>query len=164
MSLHNVLEHTIGSVKHTENQEHWSQRPGELEARVSALLDRNNVVMVGTQGPDGYPNIKAMFKIEAEGIHTLWFSTNTSSKRVTQLRENPRACIYIADHNSVRGLMLTGEIEILTDMDSRQRLWKDGCEIYYPQGVSDPDYSVLRFTARKGNYYEGLRNFSFDVV
>lgn len=49
--------------------------------------------------------------------------------------------------------MLVGTIEILQDLESKEMLWFDGAERYYPLGVEDPDYSVLCFTARQGDYY-----------
>jgi general stress protein 26 len=57
--------------------------------------------------------------------------------------------------------MLLGEIEILSDPKSRQRLWREACEMYYPLGVTDPDYSVLRFSAKSANYYHQLDNLTF---
>ncbi|NLL41735.1 MAG: hypothetical protein GX251_00150 [Firmicutes bacterium] len=42
-------------------------------------------------------------------------------------------------------------------------LWVDGCEKYYPKGVDDPDYTVMKFTATRGNYYHGLKNIDFDI-
>ena len=59
--------------------------------------------------------------------------------------------------------MLVGEIEVLQDAEVRQRLWHSGDERYYPLGVTDPDYSVLHFTARWGNYYHTLSNVSFAI-
>jgi general stress protein 26 len=59
--------------------------------------------------------------------------------------------------------MLVGRIEILQDPESRQRLWRPGCEKYYPLGVTDPDYSVLRFTSEWGNYYHTLSNVTFEL-
>jgi general stress protein 26 len=61
------------------------------------------------------------------------------------------------------GLTLTGTIEILHDPKSRQQLWREGFERYYLQGVDDPDYSVLRFTARRGQYYHKLARVGFEV-
>jgi hypothetical protein len=46
-----------------------------------ALADDATIAMLGTNGDNGYPNIKAMIKMENEGLKTVWFSTNTSSKR-----------------------------------------------------------------------------------
>jgi len=36
-----------------------------------ALADRANIVMVGSNGSDGYPNIKAMIKMENEGLKRI---------------------------------------------------------------------------------------------
>lgn len=38
-----------------------------------------------------------------------------------------------------------------------------GDEIYYPEGVDDEDYCVLRFTAEKGNYYHKLTKEIFSL-
>lgn len=135
----------------------------EAVAESLKLVESCTNAMVGSNGADGFPNIKAMIKCEAEGLKTFWFSTNTSSKRVAQFKQNEKACIYFVDQEQYKGLMLVGKMEVLSDHASRARLWKDGCEIYYPLGVDDPDYSVFRFTAEWGNYYHGLRNVSFNV-
>jgi len=138
-------------------------KQGDIFKEAVALADQARVAMLGTNGSDGYPNIKAMFKMENEGLKTIWFSTNTSSRRVAQLTRDPQACVYIVDSDQGKGLMLLGEVEILQDEQSKQRFWRDGFERYYPLGVSDPDYTVLRFTAHSGNYYHALNNTSFDL-
>ncbi len=128
-----------------------------------SLANQSSSAMLGTNGDDGYPNIKAMFKAENEGLKTLWFSTNTSSRRVAQLRRNSKACVYLVDFDQMKGLMLVGNAEVLQDIDSKRRLWREGAERYYPSGVTDADYSVLRFTARWGNYYHALSNVTFEL-
>jgi len=128
-----------------------------------ALVNSATIAMLGTNGDDGYPNIKAMIKAENEGLQTIWFSTNTSSKRVAQILRDAKTCVYFVDMNQWRGLMLVGTVEVLQDAESKQRLWQPGDEKYYPLGVTDPDYSVLRFTAQWGNYYHALSNVSFEI-
>jgi general stress protein 26 len=128
-----------------------------------ALASRSGIAMLGTNGDNGYPNIKAMIKMENEGLNRIWFSTNTSSKRVSQLVRNSKACVYFVDFEQWMGLMLVGDVEVIQDMESRQRLWREGFEKYYPLGVNDPDYSVLRFTAQWGNYYHALSNVTFKL-
>ncbi len=127
------------------------------------LVNRSNIAMLGSNGDSGYPNVKAMIKMENEGLQTIWFSTNTSSKRVSQLVKNPKACVYFVDFDQWMGLMLVGDVEVLQDAESRQRLWREGAEMYYPLGVTDPDYTVLRFTAQWGNYYHALSNATFQL-
>lgn len=127
------------------------------------LAAESKNALVGSIGSEGYPNIKCMFNMEAEGLHTFWFGTNTSSKRVAQFRENSKACVYFVDQEQFKGLMLVGEMEVLEDLESKKRLWREGFEMYYPQGVNDPDYSVLRFKAKTANFYHGLENLTFEV-
>lgn len=128
-----------------------------------ALATRSTIAMLGTNGADGYPNVKAMIKMENEGLNRIWFGTNTSAKRTAQLERDSKACVYFVDFEQWKGLMLVGEVEVLHDSKSRQRLWRDGLEKYYPQGVTDPEYSVLCFTARWGNYYHALSNVTFEL-
>jgi general stress protein 26 len=128
-----------------------------------ALIKRSKIAMLGTIDEKGYPNIKAMMNLISEGLRTIWFSTNTSSKRVAQLQKNNRVSVYYVDEVKMMGLMLVGEIELLQDEESRKKLWFDGCEKYYPKGINDPDYTVLKFTARWGNFYTGLDNATFTI-
>jgi general stress protein 26 len=128
-----------------------------------ALVNSATIAMLGTNGDDGYPNIKAMIKMENEGLQRIWFSTNTSSRRVAQVLRDPRTCVYFVDFDQWMGLMLVGTVEVLQDAESRQRLWRPGYEKYYPLGVTDPDYSVLRFTSQWGDYYHALSNVSFEL-
>ena len=128
-----------------------------------ALADRSTIAMLGTNGDEGYPNIKAMIKMENEGLNRIWFGSNNSARRTGQLARDPKACVYFVDFEQWMGLMLVGEAEVLQDMESRRRLWRDGFEKYYPLGVTDPDYCVLRFTAGWGNYYHGLSNVTFEL-
>ena len=135
----------------------------EAMAEGLQLVERSKICLLGTNGEDGFPNIKAMMNAKHEGINKIWFSTNTSSRRVQQLKKDNRACVYYVDDTDFKGLMLTGTIQILQDLKSKQMLWADGDERYYPLGVEDPDYSVLCFTAHKGNYYHKLKNITFEI-
>ena len=135
----------------------------EAMAEGLQLIDRSKICLLGTNGEDGFPNIKAMMNAKHEGINKIWLSTNTSSRRVQQLKKDERACVYYVDDKDFKGLMLTGTIQILQDRKSRQMLWNDGDERYYPLGVEDPDYSVLCFTAHRGNYYHKLKNITLEI-
>lgn len=127
------------------------------------LIKNSQTVILSSIGPGGYPNTKAMLAMDNDGLKTVWFTTNTSSKRVAQFKKDPRACVYYFNPAEFKGLMLVGDIEVLQDKASRERIWRPGFEMYYPQGVMDPDYSVLKFTAKNGNFYANLSNVSFKI-
>ncbi len=133
----------------------------EARQKALALVERSGIALVSSNGDDGYPWIKAMLNMETEELKTVWFITNTSSRRVAQFRRDAKACVYFVDFSDWMGLMLLGEMDVLSDLESKQRLWRDGFERYYPLGVTDPDYTVLRFTAQNANYYHQLDNLTF---
>lgn len=131
---------------------------------IGELIDRRNVSIVGSVGQDGFPNIKAMLEPrKRDGIKTFWFTTNTSSMRVAQFRANPKACIYFFDRDTFRGVMLQGSMEVCEDAATKEMIWREGDMLYYREGVTDPDYCVLRFTAVSGRYYAELSTSSFEV-
>lgn len=128
-----------------------------------ALVGRSRSALVGSIGEGGYPNIKGMFRIENQGLKEILFTTNTSSKRVAQFTQDARACLYFVDFEKVEGLMLIGDMEVVQDPGVKSRLWQDWWTRYYPLGPGDPDYAVLRFRARQGNYYHSLEKKWFAI-
>jgi general stress protein 26 len=131
---------------------------------IGNLIDKQNVSFISSVDDDGFPNMKAMLPTrKREGIRVFYFSTNTSSVRVAQYRANPKACIYFCDRRFFRGVMLKGLMDVLEDVASKEMIWQDGDTMYYPEGVTDPDYCVLRFTAHMGRYYANFKSEDFVI-
>ena len=83
--------------------------------------------------------------------------------RVSQYKYSPKACIYFCDRRFFWGAMLTGTMEVLEDSFYKEMIWQEGDTMYYPEGVTDPDYCVLRFTAEQGRYYSNFSSENFEV-
>lgn len=136
----------------------------DAEKTIGNLIDRQGVAFISSVDEEGYPNTKAMLPPrKREGIRTIFFSTNTSSMRVRQYRANPKACLYFCDRRFFRGVMLKGTVEVLEDAEIKEIIWREGDTMYYPLGVTDPDYCVLKFTAQTGRYYSSLKSENFEV-
>jgi general stress protein 26 len=134
------------------------------EQTIGNLIDKQGVSFIGSVAQDGFPNMKAMLPPrKREGIKYFYFTTNTHSMRVQQYRKNPKACIYFCDRRFFRGVMLTGTMEVLEDQDSKEMIWQEGDTMYYPLGVTDPDYCVLRFTANTGRFYSNFNSEDFTI-
>lgn len=137
----------------------------DVQKTIGNLIDKQKTAYLGSISEDGYPNVKAMLAPRRrEGIKIFYFTTNTSSRRVAQFRENPKACIYFCDRRFFRGVMLTGTVEVLEDIESKKAIWQNGDTMYYPEGVTDPDYCVLCFTAQHGRYYSNFKSEDFAVL
>jgi general stress protein 26 len=131
---------------------------------IGDLIDKQSISFISSIGDDGFPYTKAMLPPrKREGIKIFYFTTNTSSMRVAQYRENPKACIYFCDKRFFRGIMLKGIMELLEDSGSKEMIWQDGDAMYYSKGVTDPDYCVLKFTSQSGRYYTNFHSEDFII-
>lgn len=134
------------------------------EETIGKMIDRAGTSFLSYLDGEGFPITKAMLKPrERNGIKELWFSTNTSSNKVKCFRENNKASVYFIDKRFFRGVSLVGTVEVLETAEAKERIWKNGDTMYYKEGVTDPDYCVLKFTVKKGRYYSNFKSEDFEV-
>ena len=149
------------------NESHLKQLEDSMElAKIEKFIDRQKVSFVCSVDSESFPNVKAMLKPRGiEGIQIFYFSTNTSSMRAIQYINNPNACIYFYHKGLIKyvGVMLKGKMEVLTDQETKDMIWRKGDTLFYKGGVTDPDYCVLKFTAESGRYYCDLKTESFTI-
>lgn len=134
--------------------------------KIRGFIRKQKVAFICSVDEAGFPNVKAMLKPrKIDGLKYFYFSTNTSSMRVKQYLNDPKASIYFYHKGLIKyvGVMLTGTMEVLTDQETKNMIWKKGDKIFYKKGVTDPDYCVLKFTATKGRCYCDLKTESFDI-
>ncbi|MCI8590436.1 MAG: pyridoxamine 5'-phosphate oxidase family protein [Clostridiales bacterium] len=137
----------------------------KTKEQMTAFIKKQTVAFIASVDEDGFPNMKAMLAPRKIEGNCFYFSTNTSSMRVQQWMKNPKASIYFYSKKYFKyeGVMLTGTIEVTQEESIKKEIWRTGDTLYYKQGVSDPDYCVLKFTAIKGRYYCNLKSESFHI-
>ena len=129
------------------------------------FIKKQKVAFIASVDEDGFPNMKAMFVPRKIEENCFYFTTNTSSMRSQQFMKNPKASIYFYNKGRFRyeGVMLIGTMEVLQDEETKKEIWRTGDTMFYKQGVTDPDYCVLKFTAIKGRHYCDLKTESFNI-
>jgi general stress protein 26 len=131
---------------------------------IGKLIENAGFSIISSVDESGFPNTKAMLPPrKTEGIKNYYFTTNTSSMRVKQYQMNNKACVYFFDKRFFRGVMLIGKMEVLTDRETKEMIWQDGDTMYYPLGVTDPDYCVLKFTAEKMRIYQNFKSENIQI-
>lgn len=134
--------------------------------KIEKFIDKQKVSFIGSIDNENYPNVKAMLKPrKRKGLKEFYFSTNTSSMRVKQYQKNSNASLYFYHKGLIKyvGVMLKGTMEVLTDQETKNMIWKKGDTMFYKKGVTDSDYCVLKFTATSGRYYCDLKTESFEI-
>ena len=129
------------------------------KSTVFQFISKCKTGFIGSVNEQGYPVIRAMLaprKIENDEIY---FTTNTSSKKVKQFTDNGKACVYFYKRGlfKYRGVCIIGEMEICTDQPTKDAIWRAGDKMFYKQGVTDPDYCVLKFNCISVDYYCDLK-------
>ena len=134
--------------------------------QVEKFIDKQKVSFICSIDNEKYPNVRAMLRPRKRiGLKEFYFSTNTSSIKVSQYQNNSNASIYFYRKALIKyaGVMLKGKMEVLTDQETKNMIWQKGDTLFYKKGVADPDYCVLKFTATNGRYYCDLKTESFDI-
>ena len=50
-------------------------------------------------------------------------------------------------------IVLTGKVEIVSDMEIKKALWSDWMFAHFAGGVIDPSYCILKFTSEEATYW-----------
>lgn len=125
-----------------------------------------NSFIISCVGEDGYPLTKAVSPAKyREDIKEIYFCTNTSSKFVKEIRANNKASVYFYSQKLLwKGCMLKGSMEIVEDMDTKEKFWLDKFKNAYPEkSFTDPDFCLLKFTAIAGRYYSMFKPTDFEI-
>ena len=119
------------------------------------FISEQKTAFLASVNEQGYPVMRAMLAPRKIDGNEIYFTTNTSSKKVKQYQENNKACIYFYKRGKFKyqGVSITGEMQVCTDQETKNEIWRFGDKLFYKQGVTDPDYCVLKFTGRTAEYY-----------
>ncbi|MDE7107192.1 MAG: pyridoxamine 5'-phosphate oxidase, partial [Clostridiales bacterium] len=68
---------------------------------------------------------------------------------------NNKACVYFYKRGRFKyqGATLIGDMVVCQDQPTKDMIWRFGDSLFYKKGVTDPDYSVLKFTCKSAEYY-----------
>lgn len=128
------------------------------KAKLFQFISKQKTAFIASVNEQGHPVIRAVSApriIDGE----IYFSTNTLSDKVKQFLANNKACIYFYKRGKIKyqGVSIIGEMQVCTDQATKNKIWHFGDRLFYKQGVTDPDYCVLKFKGVTAEYYCDLK-------
>jgi len=107
---------------------------------------------------EGYPTTSTLSISKANGIRQITFGASLDSNKAKRAKANSRASICIFDDDYESGayynITLVGDIEVVTDAQTKKETWYPGLEAHFPNGgLDDPSYCVLKFTTKRYNLW-----------
>jgi general stress protein 26 len=91
----------------------------------------------------------------------VYLVTDINSLKIDEINVNPHALLNFQSTNkfaSVRGVLT-----VLRDRQLIEKMWKDVWKVWFPDGKSDPNIALLKFTVHEGEYWDnaGLQGLKY---
>ena len=92
--------------------------------------------------------------------------TDINSLKVDEINVNPHAVLTFQSANKFASVH--GELTVSSDRQLIEQMWKEAWKLWFPDGKSDPNIALLKFTAHEGEYWDnagmqGLK-YVFDAA
>ncbi len=125
------------------------------KTQILQFISKQKTAFIASVDEQGCPVIRAMLMPRKIDGNEIYFTTNTSSNKVKHYSANNKACIYFYQRGKFKyqGVSITGEMHVCTDQATKDKMWRFGDRLFYKQGVTDPDYCVLKFIGKTAEYY-----------
>ncbi|MGB7537472.1 MAG: pyridoxamine 5'-phosphate oxidase family protein [Anaerolineales bacterium] len=111
------------------------------------VIDAAREIMAGqkycaivTVDASGRPQIRTMNPFPPEDDMTVWIATNSRSRKVVEIRNNPNVCLYYADHQTATGCVaISGTAVLVDDKAEKEKRKRE----YWAQAFPDWQYLML---------------------
>ena len=110
------------------------------------------------------PIIRSVSPIVEENM-SIWVTTFSNSRKVKQIKSNPKICLYFASQpDGERTAKIIGTAAIINDLTVKKRIWNlAGFDLskYFPEGPESSDFSLLKIDVKRiewwDNFEEGTK-------
>lgn len=130
------------------------ERIKDIEEKAAVLLDKCDVVTLGSINEKGYPRICAITKVRNNGFSEIYFMTSKRSHingKATHFENSTKASVcYFLGSDSVT---LIGDVEIVTSMDEKRKFDDDCDRNFFKKGIEDPKCYLLKFCTKEATFW-----------
>jgi len=131
-----------------------SAQPGEgapapLLDVARGLVERARYCALITIGPDGRAESRIVDAFVPEADWTVWIATKPITRKVEQIRRDPRVTLAYWDAGTMGYVTLLGDAELVDDPAEKAKRWKAEWRPFYADENRGKDYLLIRFTPRR---------------
>ena len=129
-------------------------RQGDLQ-KIRELIKDIDFCMLTTVDESGDLRSRPMSSngdVDDDG--DIWFFTNASSHKVTEIEKLPKVNVSFADPDDQRYISVSGTAQLVRDRAKIDELWKPEFKMWFPEGKDDPEIALLRVSLEKAEYWD----------
>jgi general stress protein 26 len=121
-------------------------------AKVAGLLKDFRFAMLTTVDEMGKLVAHPLTVQEREFDGDLWFIIGRNASAVTHIALNPSVGVSLSSNDS--WVSLSGTADLVDDHAKLEELWNGAVEAWFPEGPSDPNVTLLKFSADSAEYWD----------
>jgi len=123
-----------------------SRTRAEVLAAARAVMESAHFCGLVTIGEDGQPQAREVDPFAPEDDMTVWLATKAATRKVGQIRSDPRVTLYYQAPDGTGYVTLFGRAEIVTNPAEKARRWKDAWAPLYDDRNNGADYTLIKVT------------------
>jgi len=120
-------------------------RAAVIKAAVG-VMERARFCTLVTIGEDGHPQARVIDAFPPDERMIVWMATTPLTRKVAQIRKDPRVTLSYFDPNSMGYVTLLGNAALVTDGAEKAKHWKDDWAKLYKDKNRGDDYLLIRVT------------------
>lgn len=114
-----------------------------IQAAKEIISNAGTCALITLDG-EGRPRVRAMDAFPPENDFTVWFGTNPESRKVNQIKNDPRVTLYYLDKDGSGYVMIHGKAQLVNDTGEKEKHWKVEWEAFYPD--KNESYLLIKVT------------------
>jgi len=125
--------------------------PPDEQKIVSIMKDNYLYANLATCDGD-QPRVRIVSPVVEDDM-SIWVTTRSTSRKINQLRENPKICLaFVEPPEGEKSITVIGEAQIIPDLEKRRRVWKLApFDLYehFPNGPDSDDFCLLKIIPKR---------------
>jgi PPOX class probable F420-dependent enzyme len=112
----------------------------------AGVMERARFCTLVTIGEDGHPQARVIDAFAPDDQMVVWMATTPLTRKVAQIRRDPRVTVVYFDPNSMGYVTLLGKAALVTDGAEKAAHWKEDWAKLYTDRNRGDDYLLIKVT------------------
>jgi general stress protein 26 len=109
----------------------------QLIAAAREVMSAARYCALITLDSSGRPHARTLDPFPAEADMVVWLGTNPRTRKVAEIRRNPRVALYYFDREGQAYVTISGIARLVNDSKEKAKRWKDEWKDFYPDRAKD---------------------------
>ncbi|MCM2281635.1 MAG: pyridoxamine 5'-phosphate oxidase family protein [Bdellovibrionaceae bacterium] len=122
--------------------------------RLGERIQDADAAMFTTVDPDGALRSRPMASLKTPFNGELWFFTHRRAGKSESIQNDKHVNVAYVDPKRQTYVSISGRADLVEDAEKRGQLWTPELGTWFPEGLQDPDLSLIRVRVESAEYWD----------